>query len=228
MRWAVMGSLIAACGTSPPRIGVLAYDDAQGALRRIDLAAGTSSLVDPQGPFSAIALAPDAVDIAYSLESTTSLDRTVFVAGAAGPTMLARRTGEAYPALSWAPGDALTYNVAAGGLFDTVLVALPDTTGRRLGTRGPVAVSSDGTRVAYVAATDLSTSAMGDLVIEQLDGSGRQMLAAGIVDPVKMGRTAIENAVSAAAILLTTEAAIAEIPEPKSAAPDMGGMGMDY
>lgn len=50
------------------------------------------------------------------------------------------------------------------------------------------------------------------------------MYEAGIVDPVKMGRSAIENAVSAAAILLTTEAAIADIPEPKS--PEMGGAGM--
>jgi len=53
------------------------------------------------------------------------------------------------------------------------------------------------------------------------------MLAAGIVDPVKMQRMALENAVSAAAILLTTEAAIADIPEPK--APPVGGMeGMGY
>ena len=53
------------------------------------------------------------------------------------------------------------------------------------------------------------------------------MVAAGIVDPAKMPRMAIENAVSAAAILLTTEAAIAEIPEPKKegGASDMGGMG---
>ena len=52
------------------------------------------------------------------------------------------------------------------------------------------------------------------------------MLAAGIVDPVKMPRMALENAVSAAAILLTTEAAIAEIPEPKTPpAPGMEGMG---
>ncbi|MEK7114234.1 MAG: chaperonin GroEL, partial [Patescibacteria group bacterium] len=42
------------------------------------------------------------------------------------------------------------------------------------------------------------------------------MLAAGIVDPVKMPRMALENAVSAAALLLTTEAAIADIPEPKA------------
>jgi chaperonin GroEL len=54
------------------------------------------------------------------------------------------------------------------------------------------------------------------------------MLAAGIVDPVKMGLTAIENAVSAAAILLTTEAAIAEIPEPKAPMGDGGMGGMDF
>jgi len=54
------------------------------------------------------------------------------------------------------------------------------------------------------------------------------MLVAGIVDPVKMPRMAIENAVSAAAMLLTTEVAIADIPEPKSppaGGGDMGGMG---
>ena len=49
------------------------------------------------------------------------------------------------------------------------------------------------------------------------------MLAAGIVDPVKVTRTGLERAASAAAILLTTEAAIAE--EPKESAP-AGGAGM--
>ena len=51
------------------------------------------------------------------------------------------------------------------------------------------------------------------------------MLASGIVDPVKMPRMALENAVSAAAILLTTEAAIAEIPEPKTPAQGAGMEG---
>jgi len=51
------------------------------------------------------------------------------------------------------------------------------------------------------------------------------MAAAGIIDPLKVTRSAVENAVSTAAIFLTTEAAIAEIPEPKPAAPDMGDMG---
>ncbi|HVV39002.1 MAG TPA: chaperonin GroEL [Candidatus Paceibacterota bacterium] len=55
------------------------------------------------------------------------------------------------------------------------------------------------------------------------------MIAAGIVDPVKVARTGLERAASAAAILLTTEAAIAEEPkEEKSPAMPggMGGMGM--
>jgi chaperonin GroEL len=55
------------------------------------------------------------------------------------------------------------------------------------------------------------------------------MLVRGIVDPVKMPRMALENAVSAAAMLLTTEAAIADIPEPKTAPSGGGGMeGMGY
>ncbi len=54
------------------------------------------------------------------------------------------------------------------------------------------------------------------------------MLASGIVDPAKMSRMALENAVSAAAMILTTEAAIADIPEPKnSPAGGAAGMGMD-
>ncbi len=57
------------------------------------------------------------------------------------------------------------------------------------------------------------------------------MLSAGIIDPTKMPRMALENAVSAAAILLTTEAAVADIPEPKkegSGGGMDGGMGMGF
>jgi chaperonin GroEL len=55
------------------------------------------------------------------------------------------------------------------------------------------------------------------------------MIKAGIIDPVKVERAGVQHAVSAAAILLTSEAAVAEIPEPaKPAMPDMGGMGGMY
>jgi len=54
------------------------------------------------------------------------------------------------------------------------------------------------------------------------------MLAAGIVDPVKVTRTGLERAASAAAILLTTEAAVAEEPKEEKESPMPGGMGEDY
>lgn len=52
------------------------------------------------------------------------------------------------------------------------------------------------------------------------------MVKAGIVDPVKVTRSALENAASIGSLILTTESLIAEKPEPKGAAPAMpGGMG---
>ena len=59
------------------------------------------------------------------------------------------------------------------------------------------------------------------------------LVKAGVIDPTKVVRSALQNASSIASLLLTTEALIAEIPEEKSAAaaggpPGMGGMGDMY
>ena len=54
-----------------------------------------------------------------------------------------------------------------------------------------------------------------------------KLLAAGVIDPAKVSRVALENAASIAGMLLTTECVIADKPEPKSAAPAMPGGGMD-
>ncbi|GAA5047160.1 chaperonin GroEL [Erythrobacter westpacificensis] len=55
------------------------------------------------------------------------------------------------------------------------------------------------------------------------------LVAAGVIDPTKVVRTALQDAASVAGLLITTEAAISEIPEDKPAGgggmPDMGGMG---
>ena len=51
------------------------------------------------------------------------------------------------------------------------------------------------------------------------------MVKAGIVDPVKVNRSALQNAASIGSLILTTEALIADKPEPKSSAPAPGGMG---
>lgn len=54
-----------------------------------------------------------------------------------------------------------------------------------------------------------------------------KLLSAGVIDPTKVSRVALENAASIAGMLLTTECVIADKPEPKSAAPAMPGGGMD-
>jgi len=53
------------------------------------------------------------------------------------------------------------------------------------------------------------------------------LMKAGIIDPTKVVRTALQNAASVAALMLTTEAMVAEKPEKKAAAPAMPGGGMD-
>jgi chaperonin GroEL len=53
------------------------------------------------------------------------------------------------------------------------------------------------------------------------------MLKSGIIDPAKVTRSAVQNAASIAAMILTTEALVTDVPEPKSAMPVGGGdMGM--
>ena len=81
----------------------------------------------------------------------------------------------------------------------------------------------------------------GSVVLEKIRESGKtgygfdaynevycDMIPAGIVDPTKVNRSALENAASIASTLLTTEALVADKPEPPApaapAAPDMGGM----
>lgn len=59
------------------------------------------------------------------------------------------------------------------------------------------------------------------------NGKFEDLAAAGIIDPTKVVRTALQNAASIAGLLLTTDAAIAELPEPKKATPPMPG-GDDY
>jgi chaperonin GroEL len=62
-------------------------------------------------------------------------------------------------------------------------------------------------------------------------GKYTDLVKAGIIDPTKVVRTALQDAASVAGLLITTEAMVAERPEPKPAAPampgggDMGGMG---
>ena len=53
------------------------------------------------------------------------------------------------------------------------------------------------------------------------------LFKAGVIDPTKVSRVALENAASIAGMFLTTECVIADKPEPKQPAPAMPGGGMD-
>ena len=78
----------------------------------------------------------------------------------------------------------------------------------------------------------------GGVVVDKILSSGKQgygfdaynevyvdMMSAGIVDPTKVTRSALQNAASIASVILTTESVVADKPEPKDAAPAAGGMG---
>ncbi len=86
------------------------------------------------------------------------------------------------------------------------------------GTEGAIVVGkvreNDNPNFGYNAATDMY----------------EDLVAAGVIDPTKVTRSALQNASSIASLMLTTEAMIAEIPEKKSAPAPGGGHGpeMDY
>ncbi len=56
-------------------------------------------------------------------------------------------------------------------------------------------------------------------------GTYEDLVSAGIIDPAKVVRSALQNAGSIAGMVLTTEALVVEKPEPKPKAPADGGMG---
>jgi len=57
-------------------------------------------------------------------------------------------------------------------------------------------------------------------------GQYKDLVAAGIIDPTKVVRVALQNAASVAGLLITTEAMVAERPEKRSASAPSGGGGM--
>lgn len=106
--------------------------------------------------------------------------------------------------------ELIGYNIVLKAL-DVPLKQIADNTGKHDGAVIVEKVKQAGGNAGYDAAK-------GEMVDD--------MIKAGIIDPVKVERSGVQHAVSAAAILLTTEAAVADEPEEsKPGMPDMSGMG---
>ena len=79
---------------------------------------------------------------------------------------------------------------------------------------------------------DKVRAGQGNFGFNAATGEYVDMVAAGIIDPTKVARSALQNAASVAGLMITTEAMVAEIPKKEEAAPGMdamggmGGMGM--
>ena len=81
---------------------------------------------------------------------------------------------------------------------------------------------------AGVVADKIAHATEANLGFNAATGEYVDMLEAGIIDPLKVARVALQNATSVASLLLTTEATVSDIPEastPQPAMPDMSGMG---
>jgi chaperonin GroEL len=87
---------------------------------------------------------------------------------------------------------------------------------KNAGKEGGMVVSEMKQKISENPSSNIGYDALGGKVVSD-------MIRQGIIDPVKVARSALENAASAAAMLLTTEAVVAELPEKKNH--DHGGPG---
>ena len=228
--------------------------DMLGSARQIKVTKENTTIVDGAGDKQAIA--NRVAEIRGAIERTTSdFDReklqerlaklaggvAVIKVGAATEVEMKEKKLRIEDALS-ATKAAVEEGIVAGG--GTVLVnAIPAVTALLAGTEGDektginIVLKALEEPVRQIAA---NAGLDGSVILENVKKSGKtgygfdaykeeycDMVSAGIVDPAKVTRSALENAASVASMVLTTESLVADKPEPPApapAAPDMGGM----
>ena len=127
------------------------------------------------------------------------------------------------------PGGGVSYIRAAEALKDLKGDNDDETTGIRIVAR---AIEEPLRQIAENAGVDGSVivqkirEGKGDFGYNARTGEYVAMFEAGVIDPTKVARVALENAASVAGMFLTTECGIVDIPEPVPAAPAMPGGGM--
>jgi len=127
------------------------------------------------------------------------------------------------------PGGGVAYIRAAEALAGVKGENDDETTGIHIVAR---AIEEPLRQIAYNAGVDGPViiqkirEGKGDFGYNARTGEYVKMYDAGVIDPTKVARVALENAASVAGMFLTTECGIVDIPEPAPAAPAMPGGGM--
>jgi chaperonin GroEL len=165
----------------------------------------------------------------------------VIKAGAATEVELKERKHRIEDAVRNAKAAVEEGIIAGGGV---ALIHAADSAFEKLELEGDEATGANIVKVAIEAPLKqiaINAGLEGGVVVEKVrhlepgwglnaaTGEYVDLLKAGIIDPAKVTRSALQNAASIAALFLTTEAVIADKPEPKGAAPAMpGGGDMDF
>jgi len=128
------------------------------------------------------------------------------------------------------PGGGIAYIRAAEALKNLKVDNEDQSTGVniiRLALEAPLRTISENAGQEGSVIVNKVREGKGDFGFNARDNKFENFFAAGIIDPTKVARLALENAASIAGLLLTTEAVVSEIPEEKEAPamPHGGGMG---
>ena len=132
------------------------------------------------------------------------------------------------------PGGGIALIEASKALTDEVASSLSEDekAGFRIVKRAleePIRQIADNAGVDGAVIADKAKSAAKGTGYNAYTGEWVDMMEAGVIDPAKVTRSALQNAASVAGMLLTTECAITDIPEPPAPQPARPGMGgMDY
>ncbi len=224
--------------------------DQLGQARRITVTKDSTTIVDGSGSDEAIKDREDSIRKQIA-ETTSDFDKkklqerlakltggvAVIHVGAATETELKERRYRIEDALNSTRAAVDEGYVAGGG------TALVDVKGAVKDLKGDNADEQTGINIVLEALTapvrQIAENAGedGSVILNKLEGQENEvgynaangkwenMVEAGIIDPTKVTRTALQNAASIAALLLTTEAVVAEIPEEKPAADPNAGAG---
>jgi len=132
------------------------------------------------------------------------------------------------------PGGGIALIEASKALTDEVASSLSEDekAGFRIVKRAleePIRQIADNAGVDGAVIADKAKSAAKGTGYNAYTGEWVDMMEAGVIDPAKVTRSALQNAASVAGMLLTTECAITDIPEPPAPQPAQPGIGgMDY